>query len=533
MPHSPLPCRHDALDDPCIHGIEVPAPPPPTASPTPSSFGEGRNQNHAYYSTHAPSVAASGASSHAALGTGLAGTTGWTAGASSPLPCRHDGLGAGASSPLPCRYDGLGAGALADGLPTDPHCPFVIRRRRNRNAYCCNSRPEQPPPIPPQPACAGTTGLRSFPAKAGQNPRRPPQAPPFVIPAKAGIQSLLLQARSEQCCTSGASSHAALGTGLRRYDGLDGWCGLVRWCRLLCRALTGWCAGLPGIEVPAPPPPPQAPPPRHSGEGRNQNPRLLFHAPSVLHVRCRRMGTGLRRYDRLTAGASSPLPCRHDGLGRWCPHQRGQSHRRPPQAPPFVIPAKAGIQNPRLLLQLTPRAVLHVRCLITRRTGYRPSPVRRAGRLVPLLRCLAGTTGWTLVPLLRCLAGMTRSMIRAFMASKCPPHRRPPQAPPLVIPAKAGIGPTPTIPTHAPSSRCTSGASSHAALGTGLRRYDGLDGWCLFAVALPVTGATNAARPPPTARSLESAPTVATRPEQCCVRSSSWVPALTGRLVGW
>ena len=82
---------------------------------------------------------------------------------------------------------------------------------------------------------------------------------------------------------------------------------------------------------------------------------------------------------------------------------------------------------------------------------------------------------------------MTRSMIRAFMASKCPAPPPPTASThPFVIPAKAGIQNPRLLLQLRPERRCTSGASSHAALGTGLRRYDGLDGWCLFAVALPI-----------------------------------------------
>ena len=99
----------------------------------------------------------------------------------------------------------------------------------------------------------------------------------------------------------------------------------------------------------------------------------------------------------------------------------------------------------------TPRAPLHVRCLITRRTGYRPAPVRRAGPLVPLLRCLAGTTGWC--------AGASSPLPCRYdgLVRWCPHQRgqadiRPPQAPP---PRHSGAGrnpePTPTIPTHAPN----------------------------------------------------------------------------------
>ena len=62
---------------------------------------------------------------------------------------------------------------------------------------------------------------------------------------------------------------------------------------------------------------------------------------------------------------------------------------------------------------------------------------------------------------------------------------------PVTIPILSSFRRRPESRTHAyysnsrPEQCCTSGASSHAALGTGLRRYDGLDGWCLFAVALP------------------------------------------------
>ena len=107
-----------------------------------------------------------------------------------------------------------------------------------------------------------------------------------------------------------------------------------------------------------------------------QNPRLLFQLTprASLHVWC--------------------LITRRTGY-RPAPVRRREGTDQARWRPPLVIPAKAGIQNPRLLFQLPPRASLHVRCLITRRTGYRPAPVRRAGRLAPLRRCLAGMTGWS------------------------------------------------------------------------------------------------------------------------------------------
>ena len=136
---------------------------------------------------------------------------------------------------------------------------------------------------------------------------------------------------------------------------------------------------------------------------------------------------------------------------------------------PLVIPAQAGILNPRLLFQHAPSA------------AARPVP-HYTPHWVP---ACAGTTGWT--------AGASSplpcrhdGLVRWCPHQRGPPHRRPPQAPP---PRHSGEGrnpgPTPTVATRSEQC-CTSGASSHAALGTGLRRYDGLDGWCLFAVALPV-----------------------------------------------
>ena len=185
------------------------------------------------------------------------------------------------------------------------------------------------------------------------------------------------------------NSNAALGTGLRRYDGVGA---PIR----------------PGGTSYA----------RHSGEGRNPDRRpdmnqCAFQArpvvepfvalpPSSVHPNSNAaLGTGLRRYDGIetlaailrcrtstmgwTAGARSPLPCRHNGLegqclcASQCPHERHPPEARPPQAHPLVIPAKAGLQNPRSPSQHTPSRAHCVRCFVTRRTGYRPSPVRRRG----------------------------------------------------------------------------------------------------------------------------------------------------------
>ena len=224
---------------------------------------------------------------------------------------------------------------------------------------------------------------------------------------------------------------------------------------------------------------------------------------------------------------------------RTCNHPILSSFRRRPQSP-----------NPRLLFQLTPRAPLHVRCLITRRTGYRPAPVRRrrlvppittgsmirgarppphhahpssfrrrpeseptptipthapsaaarpvphhrrtgyrpapvrrAGRLVPLRRCLAGTTGWTLVPSpLPCRHDALDDPCRHRSARPTAAHRKP---------HPSSFRRRPESRTHAYYSNSRPDqplrpVPLHAALGTGLRRYDGLDGWCLFSAALPV-----------------------------------------------
>ena len=224
--------------------------------------------------------------------------------------------------------------------------------------------------------------------------------------------------------------------------------------------------------------------------------------------------------------------------------------RQRPQAYSQASPSsfRRGQSEPTPTIQLTPRALLHVRYLITCRTGGRPSPVptgwtagasfavalpaRRAGALVPMTGChrrarpsrsaKARPTAAHRKPHGRhCGEGRTRTtppfQLRRMLLTervnlfavtglrrydglalvlRCRRYdglddpciqRLPAPPPPTASPtprhsAQANPEPTPTIPTHA-SSVCTSGASSHAALVTGLR-HDGLDGWCLF-VALP------------------------------------------------
>ena len=127
----------------------------------------------------------------------------------------------------------------------------------------------------------------------------------FVIPAKAESSPRLLLQHAPSAARPVPSSHAALGTGLRRYDGLDGWC--------------------------------------------------------LFAVAC--------RYDGLERWYPFSLPCWHDALDR-----AFTIEVPPPVAtanPLVVIPAKAGIQNPRLLSNSRPNAA--ARCC----ARYRPSPVTR------------------------------------------------------------------------------------------------------------------------------------------------------------
>ena len=326
-----------------------------------------------------------------------------------------------------------------------------------------------------------------------------------------------------------------------------------------CAGTTGWWCLVPAGNAARPTAAHRKPPLRHSGGAESRAHAYCCNTlRAVLHVRCLITPHWVPAFAGTTgwtAGASSPLPCRHDGLVRWCPHQRrsarpNATHRKYP----FVIPAKAGIQNPRSPVQLTPRAPLHLRCpshaalgtglrwydglvrwcphqrgqsppppaasphlVIPAKAGiqgprlllqhrpssaarpvphltphwYRPAPVRRAGRLVPLRRCLA--------PPLHGdgLSAGAHSPLPCRACADDPVHSWPlparPPPPTARRPTLSSFRRRPESRTHAYRSNsrpeqacCTSGASSHAALGTGLRRYDGLDGWCLFSAALPV-----------------------------------------------
>ena len=218
-------------------------------------------------------------------------------------------------------------------------------------------------------------------------------------------------------------------------------------------------------------------PVRHSGEGRNQNPRLLLqlapsaaarpvphHTPHWVPACAGTIGW--------TAGASSPLACRYDGLDDPCIHGIEVPAPPPPTASPhLVIPAKAGIQNPPTIAT-RPRCCTSG-CLITRRTGTGLRRYDGLGRLVPLRRCLAGMTGWS--------AGTPFSVACWHDALDDPcihgievpaPPRPPPQAPPSSFRRRpesrthAYYSNSPRTPLHV---RCL----ITRALGTGLRRYDG------------------------------------------------------------
>ena len=165
-------------------------------------------------------------------------------------------------------------------------------------------------------------------------------------------------------------------------------------------------------------------------EGRTRPTPTVANTPRAVPARpvpsSRRTGFRPSPDDGLTAGActnaASPTAARRKPL-------------------PFVISAKAGIQNPRLLFQLTPERRCTSGALITRRTGYRPAPVRRAGRWSP----------------------HQRGQPTAPTASPHPPSfRRRPNPEPIA-----------TIPTHAPSA-AASGA--HKTRRTGYRPAP-VQGW--------------------------------------------------------
>ena len=96
--------------------------------------------------------------------------------------------------------------------------------------------------------------------------------------------------------------------------------------------------------------PAQAPSARHSAQAGIQNPRLPSHhpprqAPAAEAPPCAALGTGLRRYDEASVVA----------LCGAC-HSTTAGHTKPAsKSHPLVIPAQAGIQNPRLPSHHPPR----------------------------------------------------------------------------------------------------------------------------------------------------------------------------------
>ena len=156
------------------------------------------------------------------------------------------------------------------------------------------------------------------------------------------------------------------------------------------------------------------------------------------------------------AGGHSPLPLPVRRAGSMI--RAFNRSARPTAAhrkPHFVIPAQAGIQNPRHYSNHAPNAAarpvplshaaLQAACAGT--TGW------TAGRSSA---ACAGTTGWTdRYALIRCLAGAT--LEHPFCTNAASP-RSPTASPTFVIPAKAGIQNPRLLLQHAPSVCCTSGA---------------------------------------------------------------------------
>ena len=195
------------------------------------------------------------------------------------------------------------------------------------------------------------------------------------------------------------NSNAALGTGLRRYDGIETLAAILR-----CRAgMTGWRAGarppLPcqyvGLEGPClsasqcphqrrwpETRPPQAPPARHSGEGRNPDRRPALNQ-RALRARPRgRAVCGLATVERASKlkrrTGYRPSPVRRAGgtdQARWrlirSSFRRTPESRSAPGYEPMCLPSKA---CGRAVCGL---ATVERASNLKRRTGYRPSPVRR------------------------------------------------------------------------------------------------------------------------------------------------------------
>ena len=125
----------------------------------------------------------------------------------------------------------------------------------------------------------------------GRNPDRRPDMNQCAFQARPVVEPFVALPPS----SVHPNSHAALGTGLRRYDGVGA---PIRSGR------TSYA--------------------RHSGEGRNPEPTVTFaahaelgtlrplphHTPHWVPACAGTTGWG--------AGASSPLACRYDGLVRWC-----------------------------------------------------------------------------------------------------------------------------------------------------------------------------------------------------------------------
>ena len=181
--------------------------------------------------------------------------------------------------------------------------------------------------------------------------------------------------------------------------------------------------------------------------------------------------TGLRRCDGITRGCpyqatsqhhgkeqqtSIEAPAaRHSGAGRnpettpaiATPAQTGTPRPKPHQALHWV-PACAGYPNMR------PRLAANARRPINRRTGYRPAPVRRSPT-----RALFPTP----------IAPQARRTANAPASPRRPSFRRRPES-------RNHARHRNTRPNRHPASE----APPDAALGTGLRRYDGLKRTCFI-----------------------------------------------------
>ena len=167
--------------------------------------------------------------------------------------------------------------------------------------------------------------------------------------------------------------------------------------------------------------PPQAPTPRHSGEGRNPEPTVTIPArpDQPLHcVRCpitRRTGyrpSPVAQADENWTPRVVPIlrcpPVRRAPLMIRAPFMAAGRVPAPPPptaSPPRHFRRRPESRNPRSPVQLTPRRLAKagtrsVPPAISRRTNglvafFRCPVIRRAGRLVPLLRWALPVTGWS------------------------------------------------------------------------------------------------------------------------------------------